>query len=108
MNNPSELPRKTPNFLLVYGGDHNKRVEGVPFALTGGIARRPGEDLWEVVGLYHDEDEAFEAMGAFRATRERGAGQLVLTQIYDCAYGSYDADGHPIIGVVSEGDPNAS
>lgn len=88
--------RKTPNFLLLYGGDANTLLpDGA--ALTGGDRRMVGEGRWEVVGLYHDEDEAFEALEQFEPGPERGAGQLVISQISDCAYGCYDDAGRLIM-----------
>lgn len=64
--------RLTPNFLVLWN----------PGAVRGiGLLETP----WEIVGLYYDEDQAFDAFECFEPGA-RGVGQLAICQVHGLAY----------------------
>lgn len=90
--------RLTPNFILLWQSDGEGLLHAdIPRRMTGGERLRGEERPWEIVGLYHDEDEAFEALAAWDPGPRRGAGQVSLAQLAGTAYGNYDANGNIVV-----------
>src|SRR4051812_39174678 len=74
--------RLAPNFILLWQSDGVGLLhDDIPKHLTGGENLRGDERAWELVGLYHDEDEAFTALGNWCPGPRRGAGQLQMAQL---------------------------
>jgi hypothetical protein len=90
--------RLTPNFLLLWQSDAEGLLHAdIPRRMTGGNCLRGEEQPWEIVGLYHDKDEAFEALSWWDPGPRRGAGQVSLMQLSGTAYANYDADSNIIV-----------